>query len=255
MKINSNEAIKKSDKTKVVVGQPESMSKSKKNTVDPELMISQYGADAVRWFILSDSPPEKDIRWSDTGVSSANKFLQKVWNLNCSICNKKDLPSNSKIESEFVSKVEEYIYKIDNSINNFRFNVSIAQFYELYKLFNKYFEKEISNDVLKGSMIKIMKLMIPFVPHLAHESLEILNCKNVEIWPKINKFIKLEKIKMVIQVNGKTRDVVDIKKDLSEEEIFKITMNETKAKKFLKGKKINKRIFVKNKIVNYLIKI
>ena len=97
--------------------------------------------------------------------------------------------------------------------------------------------------------------MIPFVPHLAHESLEILNCKNVEIWPKINKFIKLEKIKMVIQVNGKTRDVVDIKKDLSEEEIFKITMNETKAKKFLKGKKINKRIFVKNKIVNYLIKI
>jgi leucyl-tRNA synthetase len=255
MKINSNEAIKKSDKTKVVVGQPESMSKSKKNTVDPELMISQYGADAVRWFILSDSPPEKDIRWSDTGVSSANKFLQKVWNLNCSICNKKDLPSNSKIESEFVSKVEEYIYKIDNSINNFRFNVSIAQFYELYKLFNKYFEKEISNDVLKGSMIKIMKLMIPFVPHLAHESLEILNCKNVEIWPKINKSIKLEKIKMVIQVNGKTRDVVDIKKDLSEEEIFKITMNETKAKKFLKGKKINKRIFVKNKIVNYLIKI
>ena len=71
------------------MGPPESMSKSKKNTIDPEIMIKIYGADAVRWFILSDSPPEKDIQWSDTGVSSSNKFLQKIWNLNFLIINKK----------------------------------------------------------------------------------------------------------------------------------------------------------------------
>ena len=76
-KIDTKKFIKKNDKTKVIVGPSESMSKSKKNTIDPETMINQYGADAVRWFILSDSPPEKDVQWSDTGVLSANKFLQR----------------------------------------------------------------------------------------------------------------------------------------------------------------------------------
>ena len=83
-KIDSNKVIKISDNSNVQVGPPESMSKSKKNTIDPETMIDQYGADSVRWFILSDSPPEKDVQWSDAGVSSANKFLQRIWNLNFS---------------------------------------------------------------------------------------------------------------------------------------------------------------------------
>ena len=83
-----NKLVKKDDKSTVIVGPSESMSKSKKNTVDPEEMIKKYGADAVRWFILSDSPPEKDVQWSDNGVASANKFLQKVWNLNQSVINK-----------------------------------------------------------------------------------------------------------------------------------------------------------------------
>ena len=87
-KIDSKTFLKKIDKTEVIVGAPESMSKSKKNTVDPETMIKQYGADAVRWFILSDSPPEKDVQWSDTGVASAHKFLQKIWDLNYLIFNK-----------------------------------------------------------------------------------------------------------------------------------------------------------------------
>merc|ERR1712167_406385 len=87
-KISEKKAIKKSDKSKVTVGPSESMSKSKKNTVDPETMIKQYGADSVRWFILSDSPPEKDVQWSDAGVVSSSKFLQKIWNLNQSVLNK-----------------------------------------------------------------------------------------------------------------------------------------------------------------------
>ena len=81
-RISSNNVINKIDKSKVIVGPPESMSKSKKNTIDPETMINEYGADSVRWFMLSDSPPEKDVQWSDAGVVSANKFLQKIWNLN-----------------------------------------------------------------------------------------------------------------------------------------------------------------------------
>ena len=92
------------------------MSKSKKNTVDPETMIKQYGADAVRWFILSDSPPEKDVQWSDTGVFSSNKFLQKIWNLNQLILNNKERNSIKEDEENFKIKIETYVYKIDKAI-------------------------------------------------------------------------------------------------------------------------------------------
>ena len=252
-KITSSEAVKKDDKTKVRIGKPESMSKSKKNTIDPEQMISHYGADAVRWFIMSDSPPEKDIKWSDTGVSSANKFLQKIWNLNYTISNRKELTSNSKIEKEFITKMDAYIFRVDSSINAFRFNVSIAHFYEIYKVFNKYLNQSLSSKILTAYMIKVMKLMIPFVPHLAYESLEVLNCRDINNWPKIVKKLDLEKVKIIIQINGKTRDVIDVKKDLLEQDIYKITMKSSKAEKFLKNKKIDKTIFVKNKIINYLI--
>ena len=101
LKIDAKKFIKKIDKTKVLVGPSESMSKSKKNTIDPETMINQYGADAVRWFILSDSPPEKDVQWSDTGVFSANKFLQKIWNLNHQITARKEIKVNEKLDNEF----------------------------------------------------------------------------------------------------------------------------------------------------------
>ena len=134
---------------------------NRKNTIDPETMIKQYGADAVRWFILSDSPPEKDVQWSNVGVTSANKFLQKVWNLNFLISqtNKKD--TNKILEEKFTREINTYIYKIDASIKEFRFNVSIALFYELYNFINKNVNTSLNSDVLKKSLIDIMKLMIP----------------------------------------------------------------------------------------------
>ena len=101
-KLSNHEAIKNTDKSKVFVGPPESMSKSKKNTIDPEVMITRYGADSVRWFILSDSPPEKDVQWSDQGVNSANKFLQKIWDLNNQIMNLKE----TKSEKEKIKNLE-----------------------------------------------------------------------------------------------------------------------------------------------------
>ena len=251
-KINSNSAIKKSDNSKVIIGPAESMYKSKKNTVDPETMINQYGADAVRWFILSDSPPEKDVQWSDTGVVSANKFLQKVWNLNYLISKREEKNIDKKVEVNFISKINSYIFKIDKSINNFRFNVSIALFYEIYKFLKDSVNTKISNKVFVNSLKDIMKLMIPFIPHLAHECLELHNCKNFNNWPKFKKDV-LDEIKLAVQINGKTRDIITIKKDLDEKEIFNyITLN-SKAKKYLIDKKIGKTIFVKNKIINYIL--
>ena len=254
-KISSKKAIKKKDKSEVNIGPSESMSKSKKNTIDPETMIKLYGADAVRWFILSDSPPEKDVQWSDVGVVSASKFLQKIWNLNQLILNNKETNTIKKDEENFKIKIETYIYKIDKAINNFQLNVAIAQFYEVYKYLNDSIKLKINKNILIQNLTKIMKLMIPFTPHIAFECLTNLNSKESNIWPEINeKALEGSKINMVIQINGKTRDVMHIKRDLSENELNELIKNSSKAKKYIVNKEIIKTIYVKNKIINYLIK-
>ena len=252
-KINNNQFVKKKDKSKVLVGPPESMSKSKKNTIDPETMINQYGADSVRWFILSDSPPEKDIQWSSTGVEAANKFLQKIFNLNQLVLNRKDTNPDKKKENELIKEINNFIVKIDDSINSFKFNVSIALFYQLYNFFKSHIDEEISNQILKDCLIKIMKLMLPITPHLSHECLSLLECKNCNHWPKIDKDNIKEEIKLAVQINGKTRDIIQIKKDLDEKSIKDFIVHNSKAKKYVENKMIKKTIFVKNKIINYLI--
>ncbi len=253
-RVGESKFVKKEDNTEIVVGPSESMSKSKKNTVDPEIMIKQYGADAVRWFILSDSPPEKDVQWSNTGVSSANKFLQKVWNLNFLISKKNDSKADDYYEKEFNLEINDFVKKIDNAIKTFRFNVAVANFYEVYKLLKNGLDiKKLSKRILETNVIKIMKLMIPFTPHLAYECLELLNCKNADQWPNIETSNVTERIKFAVQINGKTRAILEIKKDLKENEIARMILENSKTNKYLKNKKIKKTIFINNKIINYII--
>ena len=133
-------------------------------------------------------------------------------------------------------------------------NVAIAQFYEAYKYLQDSLKLEIRNEIFSEGFIKIMKLMIPFTPHLALECLSLFNCKNTNTWPTINyKIFKNAKTNLVIQVNGKTRDVISVKKDMSEKEIYGIVLKSSKAKKYIIDKKISKTIFIKNKIINYII--
>ena len=252
-KIDNKNAIKISDKSKVIVGPPESMSKSKKNTIDPETMIENYGADAVRWFILSDSPPEKDVQWSDNGVVSSNKFLQKIWNLNTLIINRKEKKINEKFVVKLNNEIDKIVVRIDESINDFKFNVSIANFYEAYKVLNIFYEAEVDNLSLSNNLIKIMKLMIPFTPHIAYECLEMQKCETTNQWPTVNHNLKID-VKFAIQVNGKTRDIITVRQDMVEKEIDLIVKDKSKAGKFINNKNILKTIFVKNKIINYIIK-
>ena len=252
-KIDTNNVVKKLDKSKVLVGPPESMSKSKKNTIDPETMINQYGADSVRWFILSDSPPEKDVQWSDSGVESANKFLQKIWNLNYLISKKKEGVSDDNINKKVTLEINNFVIKIDDSINNFRFNVTIANFYQVYNTLKNYLNLEVSKQTLTNCIVKIMKQMLPFTPHLANECLELFKCQTVNAWPKVDKNNILDEINLAVQINGKTRDIIKVKSNLVEKEINKIILKNSKAKKYLGSKKVIKTIFVKNKIINYII--
>ena len=167
----SPEEIKKMDKSKVIIGPPEAMSKSKKNVVDPESMIKIYGADAIRWFMLSDSPPDRDIQWSNEGVSSAHKFVQKLWSINRKILERKDPNVSQSEEKKFISKFNKYLFKISNLIEKFHLNVAVANFYEITHLVNDSISKDISTKCLKETQIKIMRIMMPFVPHIASECL------------------------------------------------------------------------------------
>ena len=245
--------VKKEDKSKVIVGPVESMSKSKKNTIDPEEMINMYGADSVRWFILSDSPPEKDVLWSENGAHSSNKFLQKIWNLNFSLTKRKQRKSSTNEERQFEDHLNIFIKKIDTSIKEFKFNVSIAYFYEIFKYLKNQFDKEISNEIYINNLCKIMVLMTPFTPHLANECLEILKYKYKNTWPDF-KDKELEIIKIPIQINGKTRDIISIKKDLKADEIKTLILKNSKASKYFEKKNIFKTIYVKNRIINFIIK-
>ena len=247
--------ISKNDGKKIIVGPSEAMSKSKKNIIDPESMIKIYGADAVRWFILSDSPPEKDVQWSNQGVNAAYKFLQKMWNLNNNILKRKEVKANKEIEEKFNDKFNNYIVKITNLIENFQLNVAVANFYETYHLINKYIAKEVGNKCLKSNFRNLMSVMIPFTPHLASECLENFGKSDMKIWPKISeKSIKNQIIKIAVQINGKTRDVISVQKDSIEKDVVLVTKKNAKINKSLANKSIIKTIFVKNKIINYLIK-
>ncbi len=246
--------LKISDKSEVKVGPSESMSKSKKNVIDPESMIKSYGADAVRWFILSDSPPEKDIQWSNQGVNAAYKFLQKVYNLCCVI--KKRPEKKNNLDEDFNLKMNSYLNKITNSINNFNLNVVVANVYEIFNLFSDHLNKEISNKCIKQNLTNLMKILIPFTPHIAYECLDVLGIKETKSWPKINtKLIQKEKIKMAIQINGKTRDVIEVEKGVNQKLVEKLCYNNTKIKEKVSKNSISKVIFVKDRIINFIIKV
>ena len=250
-KISSNKVVVKNSNEKVIIGPSEAMSKSKKNTVDPEEMINTYGADSIRWFILADSPPERDVQWSIDGVSAAYKFIQKLWKLNSEIKSKENSSSDS--DDHILEKaVNKTIYNVTKNLENFQYNVVVANIHEIYNLFNqKLSSNKISNKILDTSWMKIITLLIPIIPHFAYECLGGAN-KNI-VWPEYNsKLLKDENCTIVIQVDGRKRGSFIIPTN-SEENILI-----TKAKaidnvdKYIKGKKIIKKIYIKNKLINFI---
>ena len=244
-------------KEKVIVGPSESMSKSKKNTVDPEDIINSYGADAVRLFIVSDSPPEKDIQWSDEGISACYKFIQRLWTLHKNIINKINENKNTESKNEkFEQFVILFLNKVTTNLEKFRYNVIVASFYEMYNFLSKEINKPLNVKILKKNYADILKTMMPFLPHFASECLNELSVDPIlnKDWPKINsKLLKSDLVNIVVQINGKKREILEIKNDSSEEEILKLIQKNEKLEKFLKNKKILKKIFVKNRLINLII--
>ena len=157
------------------------------------------------------------------------------------------------IDNDFNLKMNSFLNKVTTSIDNFNLNVVVANVYEIYNLFNTNIGKEISNECLKENIIKLMKILIPFVPHLANECLEIHKIKDKNEWPIVDKKLILEeKIKLAVQIDGKTRDIIEINKNLNQNEVVKICKRMSKVKNKILEKEIKKVIFVKNRIINFI---
>ena len=256
--INGKKYLKK-DKTQVVkIGPSESMSKSKKNTIDPEEIIENYGADSVRLFILSDSPPEKDVQWSNEGIKSSFKFVQKLWVLNQKIIEEINT-NHPKTDGEGLKKItNRFIENVENNIENFSYNKIVANIHETYAAINKIIKNKIDKDTWIENYKNILITMSPIIPHFSSECLANLETKNIDgsiFWPKVNKNILIEdKINFVIQINGKKRAILNIKKGLDEKELLQIVNEDKKLQNYIKDKTIKNTIFIPNKLVNIIIK-
>ena len=246
---------KKNEKdSKIIVGPSESMSKSKKNVIDPENIINDYGADSVRLFILSDSPPEKDVQWSEQGMVSSHKFIQKLWMLHLKI--KRKLSENNELpdDLELNKFTNQLIHKITNNLESFSYNVIIANMYETYNFLIKYIEKAINPKDLLDNYTKILTTFVPVIPHLTSECLLDMGVDQKLDWPSVNKeYLKNENIDYVIQINGKKRTIINAQLDLSEEKLLNIAKNEKLLDKYLNNKTFKKIIFIKNRLLNILI--
>ncbi len=251
---NGKDFFKVEDKKKVSVGPSESMSKSKKNTIDPEKIINHFGADAVRFFILSDSPPEKDVQWSEQGMIAAYKFVQKFWLLHKKITGeiKNNQRKNKNIDlTVYTNKlIEKYTF----SLEKFNMNVLVAFLHETYN----FLSKEINNlDIkdLEKNYSKILILMFPVLPHLVAECLNDLKIKKEISWPLVEKeYLEEKYINIVIQINGKKKSLIKSEKNLDDEILLENVKKDKKISVFLENKSILKHIIVKNKLVNLITK-
>jgi len=251
---NGKEFYKKDNLSeKIIVGPTESMSKSKKNTIDPENIIKSYGADSVRLFILSDSPPEKDVQWSDQGMMASFKFIQKLWTLNSKILDKiKD--NNQDDEGKNLTKfTNQLINKVTQNLEKFHYNVIVANLYEMYNFLIKETDKPIKKEILIKNYKKILILMNPFIPHFSSECLNTIN-ENQKKWPEISKEDLIEEdINFVVQINGKKRAILKVKRDVVEKKILEIIKVNLEIEKFLKDQTIKKSIFVPNRLINIIL--
>jgi leucyl-tRNA synthetase len=238
----------------IKVGPTESMSKSKKNTIDPENIIINYGADSVRLFILSDSPPEKDVQWSEQGIMASYKFIQKLWNLHSNILQEinKDHPKDESIElTKFTNK---FIKKISENLENFSYNIIVANLHEMYSFLIKEINKNYKKKTILENYKKILIAINPIIPHLSNECLETIGEINELSWPSYDeKLLEENSILIVIQINGKKRGLINTKQNLTEQELIKLIEKDKNITKYLDGNTIKKKIYIKNKLMNIII--
>ncbi|MDY1009032.1 leucine--tRNA ligase [Sphingomonas sp. CFBP9019] len=230
----------------ITVGRVEKMSKSKKNTVDPEPIVDQYGADAVRWFVLSDSPPERDLPWSESGIEGAWRFVQRLWRLI-----EADGAANAEGDDIALRKLcHRTTVGIESDINGLQFNKAVARLYSLCSAI----EKAPQSADREQAIRTLLLLVSPMVPHVAEEAWATAGNDGLiadAVWPEVDPALLVDdEVTIAVQVNGKLRDTLVFPKGAPKDEVEAAALASDKIVRLLEGKPPRKVIVVPDRLVN-----
>ena len=244
----------------VTAGRIEKMSKSKRNVIDPELIISTYGADTARLFMLSDSPPERDMEWTEAGVEGASRFLKRLYRLasDSHLAPKGSAVPVSGAPADLVRAAHRAIKAISEDIEAFRFNKAVAQLYTLANAITELQDQSADAAAARRFGIETLtQLLAPMAPHVAEEMWQALGHETMlaaSPWPEADVSLVTESsVEIGIQVNGKLRDTVSLPRDAAEDEARTAALASAGVIRYLEGREPKKVIVVQNRIINVVV--
>ncbi|HEV2558712.1 MAG TPA: leucine--tRNA ligase [Microvirga sp.] len=251
----------------VEIGSIEKMSKSKLNVVDPDDIIASYGADTARWFMLSDSPPERDVIWTEEGVQGAGRFVQRVWRLVGELAERGAGANGQEATGEFGTAVRKAAHKalaaVEEDVERLRFNRCVAHTYELANalqdLLNR--SKDAGEPGLAAAFQEagriLVQILAPMMPHLAEECWQALGCRGLvaaAAWPEVDRSLLVEDtVTLPVQVNGKKRADVTVPRDADQAAIEAAVLSLEGVQRAMEGKPLRKIIVVPQRIVNVVV--
>jgi leucyl-tRNA synthetase len=246
----ASKAYHRGNGEELTIGRIEKMSKSKLNVVEPDIIVEKYGADTARLFLLSDSPPERDLEWTDTGVEGCYRYLIKLYKMVQDRKNNVD----DKIDNERIIRLMHMtINHVTDDLEKFHMNKAIARIRELTNALN---ESRIGHDVMQTTLETIIRMLNPMVPHITEEMWSMLGHKQplaYQDWPQADpNLLQALSVTIAVQINGKMRGVIELQPDCSQEIATSAAMQLHNVQTQIGDKSIKKVIFVKNKIINLI---
>lgn len=234
----------------------EKMSKSKKNVVSLKNMVEDYGSDAVRLFVMSDTPPEKDLEWSATGIEGCSKFIDRLFVM-AEYFAQMNITQSENTASSLTAFTHRTIAFVSEALNNARFNKAIALLRELYNQINEKIVRDLEICDALFAFQSLIKMLNPFIPHVTEEIWHRLGEKNIlatSIWPQVDvNFTKDLSYTIAVQINGKLRATMQIFSDLSEEEVKLQALNHEKVMPYIKDSVLKKIIYIAGKVINLIV--
>ena len=237
----------KADGQPVEIGRVIKMSKSKKNVVDPDDIVARYGADAIRWFMLSDSPPERDLPWSEAGIEGCGRFVQRLWRLFGQI----DATATGE-EKALDRRVHQTVHAVGQDIESLGFNKAVARIYELTAAIEKAAPSASRNAAIRSLLL----LVSPMMPHLAEEVFARFGEGLVAdaAWPAVDSALLVDdEVTVAVQVKGKLRDTLTVAKGTSKEDLEALALASDKVQRAIDGADVKKVIVVPDRLVNLVV--